>query len=128
MKLFKNIYSDIPMFFTRNGFTNDINLKKDGSAIKESIKNLILTINYERPFDSEFGTSASNALFENPSDFGFYVENSISSVITRYETRINLNKITSTFNNNRTVTVDIRYTIKDVNLEDTIKLTVERAR
>lgn len=127
MKLFKNVYSDLPMFLSKNSFTGDVNLKKDGTAIKESIKNLILTITYERPFDIEFGTPATNGLFENPSDFSFYVENEIASVITRYESRIDLNKITSTFVD-KTVNVDIRYTIRDVNLTDSVKLIIERAR
>ena len=65
MKLFKNIYTDIPMFFSRNTFTGDINLKKDATAIKESIKNIVLTMNYERPFDSEFGTTVREP-FINP--------------------------------------------------------------
>lgn len=128
MKLFKNIYSDLPMFFSKNSFTGDLNVKKDGIAIKESLKNLILTTVYERPFDVEFGTPAGNGLFDTQADFSFYVENSIYEVITRYEPRIELNKITSTFNNDKTVSIDIRYTIRDFKLEDSIKLIVERAR
>ena len=73
MKLFKNVYSDIPMFFSKNSFTGDVNLKKDSNAIKESIKNLILTMNYERPFDAEFGTPAANGLFENQYDYNFLI-------------------------------------------------------
>ena len=128
MKLFKNVYSDIPMFFSKNSFTGDVNLKKDSNAIKESIKNLILTMNYERPFDAEFGTPAANGLFENQYDFSFYVENAIAAVITRYESRVDLNKITSTFNTDKTVSVDIRYTIREFQLQDSMKLIVERAR
>jgi phage baseplate assembly protein W len=128
MKIFKNVYSDIPMFFSKNSFTGDLNLKKDGIAIKESIKNLILTTEYERPFDSEFGTPVGNGLFDNPYDFAFYVENAIAAVITRYESRVELNSINSTFNNDKTVSVNIRYTIREFKLEDNIKLIVERAR
>ena len=116
------------MFFSKNSFTGDVNLKKDSNAIKESIKNLILTMNYERPFDAEFGTQAANGLFENQYDFSFYVENAIAAVITRYESRVDLNKITSTFNTDKTVSVDIRYTIREFQLQDSMKLIVERAR
>jgi len=127
MKLFKNIYTDIPMFFSKNTFTGDINLKKDNNAIKESIKNIVLTLNYERPFDSEFGTPAAASLFENPSDFGFYVENAIAAAITRYEPRVKLTKITSSFDD-KTVTIDIQYGIGDFSIKDNVYLTVERVR
>jgi len=128
MQLFKNIYSDIPMFLTRNTFTGDINLKKDNTAIKEALKNIVLTINYERPFDVEFGTPASGALFENPSDFGFYVENAIAAAITRYEPRVKLQKVTSKFNTDKTVTINIEYGIGDFSIKDNITVTVERVR
>lgn len=116
------------MFLTRNTFTGDINLKKDNTAIKESLKNIVLTINHERPFDVEFGTPASGSLFENPSDFGFYVENAIATAITRYEPRIKLHKVTSKFNKDKTVTINIEYGIGDFSIKDNIIVTVERTR
>lgn len=115
------------MFFSKNTFTGDINLKKDNNAIKEAIKNIVLTLNFERPFDSEFGTPAAASLFENPSDFGFYVENAIAAAITRYEPRVKLSKITSTFDD-KTVTIDIQYGIGDFSIKDNVYLTVERVR
>jgi len=127
MKIFKNVYSDIPMFLSKNSFTGDINLKKDNTSIKESIKNIVLTINFERPFDSEFGTPASNGLFENPLDFSFYVENAISAAITRYEPRVNLTKINSTFND-KTVEIDIKYQIPNYEIVENIRVIVERLR
>lgn len=115
------------MFFSKNTFTGDINLKKDNNAIKEAIKNIVLTLNFERPFDSEFGTPAAASLFENPSDFGFYVENAIAAAITRYEPRVKLSKVTSVFGD-KTVTIDIQYGIGDFSIKDNVYLTVERVR
>jgi phage baseplate assembly protein W len=108
MKIFKNIFSDIPMFFSENKFNRDLEIKKDHIAIKESIKNIILTLFNERPFDPEFGTNVTTGLFENPTDFSFYVENSIGTALVRYEPRIRLLSLNTSFSG-RTLSVDIKY-------------------
>lgn len=127
MKILKNVFSDIPMFLSRNAFTGDINIKKDSTAIKESVKNIILTSLYERPFDDEFGTNLRTSLFENQYEFGFYVENIIERAISRYEPRVQLNKIDSTVDN-KTMNVSIEYSIKNYDIKDNIQLIVERIR
>lgn len=115
------------MFLSKNSFTGDVNLKKDNTSIKESIKNIILTINFERPFDTEFGTPAANGLFDNPSDFSFYVENAISDAISRYEPRVNVTSINSTFSG-KTVEINIIYQIPRYEITENIRVTVERIR
>lgn len=110
MKILKNIFVDIPMFFSKNSFTGDVNVRKDALAIKESIKNIILTLFSERPFDPEFGTNLTTGLFENPNDFSFYIENNISVALERYEPRIKLISIESSFEG-RTLTMEIKYTL-----------------
>ena len=127
MKILKNVFSDIPMFLSRNAFTGDINIKKDSTAIKESVKNIILTSLYERPFDVEFGTNLRTSLFENQYEFGFYVENIIERAISRYEPRVQLNKIDSSVDN-KTINVSIEYSIKNYDIKDNIQLIVERIR
>ena len=108
MKIIKNIFIDIPAFFSKNSFTGDVNVTKDALAIKESIKNIILTVFNERPFDPEFGTNVTTGLFENPTDFSFYVENSIGTALVRYEPRIRLLSLNTSFSG-RTLSVDIKY-------------------
>jgi phage baseplate assembly protein W len=127
MKILKNVFTDLPMFLSKNTFTGDINIKKDSTAIKESVKNIILTSIYERPFDTEFGTNLTTSLFENKNDFSFYVENNMATAITRYEPRIALTKIESTFND-KTVNVLIEYKIKNYDIKDNIQISVERIR
>lgn len=38
MKLFKNVYSDIPMFFSKNSFTGDVNLKKTQMLLRNLLR------------------------------------------------------------------------------------------
>ena len=49
-------YSDLDLDFKINPITGDINKKKGADAIKRSIRNLIFTNYYERPFKMEIGS------------------------------------------------------------------------
>jgi len=61
------IFSDIDLNFTAHPVTKDIVRRFDENAIKASLKNLVLTSNYERPFHSEIGSPIRALLFETPS-------------------------------------------------------------
>ena len=61
-------YRDLDLNFTAHPVTKDIVMRYDDAAVKESIKNLVLTMNYERPFHSEIGTPVNSLLFENKSE------------------------------------------------------------
>lgn len=127
MKILKNVFTDLPMFFSRNTFTGDLNIRKDALAIKDSIKNIILTLFHERPFDPEFGTNVLSGLFENPADFSFYVENTISTALERYEPRIKLVSLSSTFQD-RTLNILIQYSILNYDVYDQLSFTMDSSR
>ena len=59
------IYKDIDLDFGRNTVTNDINKLSDVEAVKRSVRNLINTNHYERPFHPEIGSNLRAMLFEN---------------------------------------------------------------
>ena len=59
-------FSDFDLNFTAHPVTGDIVLKTDESAIKQSVKNLLLTRNFERPFHSEIGSPIRQLLFDLP--------------------------------------------------------------
>jgi phage baseplate assembly protein W len=48
-----------------NPATNDVAKKNDDEAIKQSLRNLILTKKYERPFQSELFSQLYDLLFEH---------------------------------------------------------------
>ena len=57
-------FRDIDLDFTRNAVTNDVNVVEDVIAVKRSVRNLILTNRFERPFHPEIGSSIRDLLFE----------------------------------------------------------------
>jgi phage baseplate assembly protein W len=81
-------YSDLNLSFEKNIFTNDILKKLDLEAVKASIKHLILTKNYERPFHPEIGCQVHSLLFENfTPTIKIAMEKSIFDTIAKFEPR-----------------------------------------
>lgn len=58
-------YSDIDLYLTKNEITNDASLKYDIAAISQSIKNIALTTQGEKLFDSVFGGNLYDLLFQD---------------------------------------------------------------
>ena len=56
------LYRDIALSFEKNAATKDVIVKKDIDAVKQSVKNLILTNHYERPFRPVIGSGVSQLL------------------------------------------------------------------
>lgn len=60
----KNLFKDFDIDFSLNPITSDIGSKSDVNSINQSVKNLISTNYYERPFDPAFGCNIRGLLFE----------------------------------------------------------------
>jgi len=59
------IYKDFSFTFNSHPSSSDVVTKTDEESIKQSLKNLILTKNYSRPFHPEIGCQIHGLLFEN---------------------------------------------------------------
>ena len=89
------IYKDLDLNFTRNPVTNDILRIEDVDAVKRSVRNLVQTNFYERPFHPELGCGIRGLLFENYSTIiGIFLKRKIAEVINRYEPRVSLVNVT----------------------------------
>jgi len=81
------IYSDLDLTFTAKP-NGEIYKKVDAAAVKQAIKNLILTNYYEKPFEPYFGTNIREMLFELADDLtSLDIKRSIKSAIETYEPR-----------------------------------------
>ena len=89
------VYKDLDLNFTRNPVTNDILRIEDVDAVKRSVRNLVQTNFYERPFHPELGCGIRGLLFENYSPvIGIFLKRKIAEVINRYEPRVSLVNVT----------------------------------
>lgn len=82
-------YRDLPLSLAIHPNTKDIVPLNDLDAIKQSVRNLVLTNFGEKPFRPMFGGKVTQYLFENPSVFTeIGLRKEIIKVLTRYEPRI----------------------------------------
>lgn len=58
-------YSDFDFAFKKHPVTKDVPIKRDIEAIKQSVRNILLTRRGEKFFDPDFGGSLTEFLFEN---------------------------------------------------------------
>jgi phage baseplate assembly protein W len=87
-------FKDLSFNFTRNPVTNDIVILKNEEAIKQSVKNLVLTKINERPFRPLLGTNTTSFLFElGPEVAANSLIDEIENILTVYEPRIQLERI-----------------------------------
>lgn len=64
-----DLFSDFLTDLTPHPITKDVTRYRNDQAIKQSVKNLILTNYNERPFQPNIGSSVSRSLFEPNDDF-----------------------------------------------------------
>ena len=85
------VYKDFDINFQMNPLTGDISTKKDANAINQSLKNLVNTNFYERPFQPEVGCNIRAILFQ-PADPITIVDlrQAINQTIKNYEPRVNV--------------------------------------
>jgi phage baseplate assembly protein W len=84
----KEIFSDLDLGFFAHPITRKVSRKVNRDAVRQSVKSLILTDYYERPFKSNIGCSIRYYLFElfTPA-IKQQMENTIREVISNYEPR-----------------------------------------
>jgi phage baseplate assembly protein W len=84
-------YSDLDLNFNIHPVRKDINKHVDEMAVINSLKNLILTNHYEKPFQPDVGSNVRRLLFENLDIItANALEKEISQVILNYEPRVSL--------------------------------------
>ena len=89
------LFKDLDLNFTRNPVTNDVTKIEDVDAVKRSVKNLVQTNFYERPFHPELGCGIRELLFENFTPLtGIFIKRKVEEVITNYEPRARLSQVT----------------------------------
>ena len=85
------IYKDLNLGFQQNTATKDIQKITDVEAVKRSVRNLINTNHYEKPFHPEIGSNLRAMLFENMThQMNHIISRQIEMLIANYEPRCRL--------------------------------------
>jgi phage baseplate assembly protein W len=124
------IFSDLDLNFTVHPVNKDISRKYDDNAIKQSIKNLLLTRNFERPFHSEIGSPIRAMLFELPGPmFTVMLQRAVIDVINNFEPRVEVLdvRVNDSIDTNA-VYITLEFKIVNTERPITLDLALERTR
>lgn len=120
-------YKDIDLTFARKR-NGDIFKKNDAAAVKQAVKNLILTNYYEKPFQPYFGANIQGLLFElSTGIFEDDIESQIRHAIEMYEPRAQVQRIIADIGYDE-YTIDVSITFKVVNTSEVVELTTQLTR
>jgi len=124
------IFSDLDLNFTAHPVTGDITRRFDEDAIKQSVKNLLLTRNYERPFHSEIGSPVRQLLFDLPGPmFNVMLQRAVIDVINNFEPRVSIIDVrVDDYSDANEVYITLEFKIVNTERPLTLDLALERTR
>tara|TARA_B100001287_G_scaffold70966_1_gene58589 strand:+ start:5276 stop:5716 length:441 start_codon:yes stop_codon:yes gene_type:complete len=120
-------YTDIDLSFTARP-SGDIFKKVDAAAVKQSVKNLLLTSRYEKPFQPNFGANLNSALFALDTDYDpDFIQDLIADAIKNYEPRARVLSISLNLKPDRN-SLDATIQFQVVNTNEIVSVDVSLAR
>lgn len=120
-------YSDIDLTFAARP-SGDVYKKIDAAAVKQSVKNILLTNRFERPFNPFFGSDLQQMLFELAvADNAEFIKDDVTTAINRYEPRAQLLEVESNVSPDQN-TVYVRVVFQVVNTEEQVTITTSFTR
>ena len=124
------IFSDFDLNFGAHPATGDVSMKYDENAIKQSIKNLVMTNHYERHFHPEIGSQVKGLLFEPATPMlEITLKQAITNTINTFEPRVNLIDVKVLLSpDSNQLYVTIEFTIINTTRPVTMSLILERTR
>ena len=121
------LYKDIDLTFA-NKPSGEIFKKESAAAVKQTVKNLMLTNYFEKPFKPKFGANLREMLFDLADDDAEEdIEDRIRHAIGIFEPRaqaLNVTAIATPDRNSIRVTVEFRV----INTQETVTVTTVLAR
>ena len=124
------IFSDFNTSLAIHPDKKDLALKTNVDAVKQSIKNLVLTNKMERPFQPTLGCDIRKVLFENltPSTIVF-AKAAIVETLERYEPRCNIININASQDpDNNAMHLTLTFSVINNSEVEELNLILERIR
>lgn len=125
-----SLYSDFHKDLTISPISKDLAVKRDEDAVKEAMKNLLLTDRGERLFQPFLGGDIRSTLFEQMTPATLKIlEEKVKEVINNYEPRVELIKVEvlGDYENNG-VYVTVYFYLRNYEEQLTLTVFLERVR
>ena len=124
------IYKDLDLDFGRNVVTNDVNKLTDVESVKRSVRNLINTNHFERPFHPEIGGNVRALLFEPMTPLtALNLQRKVEEVLNNFEPRAKITQILADPDIDRnSYRLEIKFYVIGVQNPITVETFLERLR
>ena len=127
------IYRDLSLFFTPNPVSGDVTMVTDVQDIKRSVRNLVMTNRFEKPFHPEVASHVRDLLFERFTPITFnLLRNRIETVLENYEPRVSVTDIeiddSGQAMDNNNLNVRIFFTLRNDPQIQSVDILLERVR
>lgn len=128
--LVETVYSDFKTGFSVHPVKGDLTLNTNEDSVKRSIRNILLTNFYERPFQPLFGGNITALLFENFTSSTLATSKQVvATAIKNYEPRAILHDIILSGNpDSNELSVKIIFSTKNRTEPDVLDVILERVR
>ena len=126
----KKGWADLNLKLTLHPIRKDIIPLRDDEAIKNAVKNLVLTNFFERPFQPQLGANLRGLLFE-PADAitKYELSDSIKQVLTDFEPRIRVSRVGIEDQSDRNAyRITIYFQIIEMDLNTEVEIVLQRLR
>ena len=121
------VYKDLDLTFAKKG-SGDVFKKNDAAAVKQAVKNLLLTNKGEKPFSPSFGGNLNSFLFNLDTEFDEVdIENAVTTAIANHEPRAFTRRVVATINEDQN-SLSVRVIFQVVNVAETQELTLNLTR
>ena len=122
-------YTDIDLNLTAHPNSKDLTLKQDVESVKRSLRNIMLTNKYERPFKPNFGANLRGLLFELADDMTkFEIRKQIIEALEMLEPRVTIDEIYLQQTRNNAMHVNLHYGVVGVREPQTLEVILQRVR
>lgn len=121
-------HKDIDLTFTAKP-SGDIYKKQDAAAVKQAVKNLIMTNHFEKPFLPRYGGNITGMLFElvNDVDIADEIYENIVDSMERYEPRAKILDINVNAQIDQN-SIEVTITFQVINTEELVTFTTVVSR
>ena len=124
-------FKDLSASFENNPLNNDLIGLRNENAIARSVRNLVQTIQGERPFQPVLGSNVQNLLFDNMDKLtASAIKQEIITTIENYEPRVEMGEVTVEPNyDNNEFHVSVQYFIVGIDVpEQELSFVLESTR
>ena len=122
-------YVDIDLLFAKRP-SGDIYKKREAAAVKQAVKNLLLTSDTEKPFNPTFGANLNSALFDLDTNYDAReVSDQIANAITVHERRANVLSVTvESVPEKNTLRATVEFEVINIGEVVTLEINIARLR